>query len=523
MMERNHLLRWVIGLTVVALAAWWWTRNMVYAPTAVPNMNSPAHKNLRLAATRLLQRFGHPVQEVQTLAFPAVRTLHKGVLLMPAHSNADPTLAARLLEWVRQGNTLIYLPGSTGRVEWGRKASHYHIHDYGEDRLAAHFRVAKIGCGQLPPACPARPRAENAEGDEPDEVEAADAGATDGKASDGTATDGNAADGKEGSGEQGDAAHAEVSGDDGVPAEDSEGEADSASDGTGEEKQGGQPAPRADSGDESDEATPAARAGQPARKGKSRPARDRTQEKTSSRPPGMDYPLAFTSTHAALLTLRNGPAPQWNDATGQVLRVYREQQGHVVFLTHDPFDNEQLPVLDHGELLLVLARLGGPKSTVTIARHIERTSWLDYLWQECRPLMLALCALLLAWLWGASRRFGPMLPVPPTARRALIEHVDASGRWLWKLAAGRERLLQAVRQRTLVQLQRRHAALMRLERDECHARLAEMCKLSVTRIRSALEGDAASDPIEFARQISTLQQLRAHHERAHRQRHHDQR
>jgi hypothetical protein len=136
--------------------------------------------------------------------------------------------------------------------------------------------------------------------------------------------------------------------------------------------------------------------------------------------------------------------------------------------------------------------------------------------------MLALAALLVAWLWGASRRFGPMLPAPVLARRALIEHIDASGRWLWKLEAGRERLLEAVRQRTLAVLQRRQPALMRLERDERHARLAEQCKLSITRVRSALEGGAASDPIEFARQISTLQQLRAHHERAH-QRHHDQR
>src|SRR3546814_455640 len=45
---------------------------------------------------------------------------------------------------------------------------------------------------------------------------------------------------------------------------------------------------------------------------------------------------------------------------------------------------------------------------------------LEHAWMAWLPALLALAA----WLWMRTQRFGPRLPSPEPARRALLEHVD---------------------------------------------------------------------------------------------------
>jgi hypothetical protein len=128
-------------------------------------------------------------------------------------------------------------------------------------------------------------------------------------------------------------------------------------------------------------------------------------------------------------------------------------------------------------------------------------------------VLLGLAALLLLWTWNATRRFGPLLPAGDTVRRALIEHIEASGRWLWKLPQGRILLLEAVRKRTLQQLLRRLPELHALDGNERARRLARLTQLPEALVSDALLGAPAARAADFTRQISILQQLRAHHER----------
>ena len=69
--------------------------------------------------------------------------------------------------------------------------------------------------------------------------------------------------------------------------------------------------------------------------------------------------------------------------------------------------------------------------------------WL-WLWIHAGPLVIVLTLLLIAWLFGAVRRFGPMQPVPPPARRRVLEHIEAAGHFLWKQNQ-RHRLVEGVR------------------------------------------------------------------------------
>ncbi|MTW13569.1 hypothetical protein GM658_23440 [Pseudoduganella eburnea] len=212
-----------------------------------------------------------------------------------------------------------------------------------------------------------------------------------------------------------------------------------------------------------------------------------------------------------------GPAPLWGDTLELSVLVYAEGKGKVAMVASDRvesyFDNQGLRQFDHGELLLLLAAQSGPTAPVLVVQHNETVSWAAWLWQHCRPVLLGLAALLLLWTWNATRRFGPLLPAGDSVRRALIEHIEASGRWLWKLPQGRILLLEAVRKRTLQQLLRRLPELHALDGNERARRLARLTQLPEALVSDALLGAPAARAADFTRQISILQQLRAHHER----------
>ncbi|MGW8390378.1 DUF4350 domain-containing protein [Pseudoduganella sp. HUAS MS19] len=212
-----------------------------------------------------------------------------------------------------------------------------------------------------------------------------------------------------------------------------------------------------------------------------------------------------------------GAAPLWGDTYGLAVLVYGEGRGKVAMVAVDAgdsyFDNEALRQFDHGELLLLLAGQSGPKAPVMLVQHSEPVSWAAWLWQHGRLVVIGLAALLLLWTWSASRRFGPMLPEAATARRALIEHIEASGRWLWRLPQGRALLLDAVRKSTEKQLLRRLPELHALDPAQRARRLARLAGLPEAQVSDALLGAPARRAADFTRQISILQQLRTHHER----------
>ncbi len=234
--------------------------------------------------------------------------------------------------------------------------------------------------------------------------------------------------------------------------------------------------------------------------------------------PGSGHTIELRRLSDALQRIdESAPPPLWGDTLGLAVQVFAEGRGKVAMVASDTvesyFDNAALRQFDHGELLVLLAEQGGPNAPVLLVQHNETVSWAAWLWQHGRPVLLGLAALLLLWAWNASRRFGPLLPDAAGARRALIEHIEASGRWLWKLPQGRALLLEAVRKRTLALLLRRLPELHALSGNERARRLARLTRLPEAHINDALHGKAAARAADFTRQISTLQQLRAHHER----------
>lgn len=129
---------------------------------------------------------------------------------------------------------------------------------------------------------------------------------------------------------------------------------------------------------------------------------------------------------------------------------------------------------------------------------------LDDAWMALLPLLLAT----LGGLWMRSQRFGPLLPSPPATRRALIEHVQASGEHL--LRYGRLTVMhRAVRDAVLLRLRRRDAVAAAVGGDAQAALLSARLGIPAREIAATLSTRPPVDAAEFRHRISQLIALRA--------------
>lgn len=240
--------------------------------------------------------------------------------------------------------------------------------------------------------------------------------------------------------------------------------------------------------------------------------REKNAEPVPVRLPGTAYPLLIDRGPAWLKAEKDAPVATGGDAAGEFVRVYRHGAGHLVLLSAMPFDNDNLRRRDHAELLRTLVRLG-PAKPVWIVQGLDMPPWYEALWHRFPLGIVALGLALAILLWSALPRFGPLLPPPASERRALLEHIDASARWLWRAKGGRDVLLGALRRNVIARLGRRSPELARLSPAELAYRLAHRHQLPQRQLEQALLQPAAAQPAEFVRQIQTLQLLRSRHER----------
>jgi len=174
--------------------------------------------------------------------------------------------------------------------------------------------------------------------------------------------------------------------------------------------------------------------------------------------------------------------------------------------------NGRIQALDHADFLCAVAgqRPGG-KVWIVLADRRAPSFW-AWLLPRAWPFLAALAALVLAAVWAAAPRFGPISPDPDPARRGFLEHLDACGRYQWQTARGRP-LLAASRKAFERRLGQVHPGWPRLDPDERCLRLAQSSGLTRDRIARALFGPGDS-PGSFLEAIQTLHHLRRRFRRA---------
>lgn len=475
MITRAQLAALLAAIALGALAAWWWFDTFEERLVARYDVSDAARDNPMLAATLLLQQERHPVTLAATLSELDPARLADGTLLLAEPQGLlTEAQAAGLLAWIRRGNTLVTRPrwisGAEHAVAPAIKrapAAAPKPGDGDEDEDAPAARTAPAPAAPATPATPAStvprtpptvPRAAWNKDDAPSAARV-----------------------------EFDPLAIRL----GVRSTDAQ-------------SQTTRCAPSAP-------AVPLA----PAQEGKPRLVIPhwRSLRLACLTLPGNGHLVELNTDGTVLVSLRGAAQPELADPKGEALRVYAEGKGHIVMLASNYFNNAALQHFDHAELLLFLTRLNPDKRTVTIVQRLDIVRWYRALWQRY-PLALGSGALaLLLLLWSATRRFGPMLPAPQPERRALVEHLDASGAWLWKLPGGRRLLLDAVRSGVNALLVRRVHALRTLGPAEQCALLARTTALPAAALDAALFEPPALLPRDFTRQIRTLVQLRNHYER----------
>ncbi len=182
--------------------------------------------------------------------------------------------------------------------------------------------------------------------------------------------------------------------------------------------------------------------------------------------------------------------------------------GSAMLFTHlYALDNDHLAEEDHADLLaaMVSRRPGGAK--VWIVYQEEPPSLFAWLRVNAWMVLVAFGALILVGLWRGLRRLGPRLPDPPLARRSLLEHLAATGRFLASVRDG-EALLAASQAAFRTRLARAHPALAALPPEELTAALAERAGISEAKVFKALRYGRHADPRDFTEAIQTLELLR---------------
>ncbi|WP_028455188.1 DUF4350 domain-containing protein [Chitinilyticum litopenaei] len=225
--------------------------------------------------------------------------------------------------------------------------------------------------------------------------------------------------------------------------------------------------------------------------------------------PDSEYPLHFR--HRGQWRLAIGEVePDWEDDRGPYLAGFREGDGWIVVASSPEllFANDNLPQLDHAELLLQLAHLNTPQPRVWLVRTQSILPWHALLWQHFHWLLLTLAVLLILGLWRAGSRFGPLLPASAAPRRAILEHIDASARWLWQRDQGREHLLGAARQALRLRIAQRLPELARKPDAELLGILAQRYDISITALQAAMQAPCPRNPLQFTSRITLLHTLR---------------
>lgn len=110
-------------------------------------------------------------------------------------------------------------------------------------------------------------------------------------------------------------------------------------------------------------------------------------------------------------------------------------------------ENHQIDAAQHAEFFWWLLHSHHPQfKQVWLVNHDTLPALSTLLRQYAWSVLLMLALLLVAIFWALIPRFGAFIPEPAPERRRILEHIKASGQFMWQRQAhGQEQLLAATR------------------------------------------------------------------------------
>lgn len=164
------------------------------------------------------------------------------------------------------------------------------------------------------------------------------------------------------------------------------------------------------------------------------------------------------------------PAADWRAMNEQGERVAVSAPfggGRVTVLSDvHRFKNSSLGEAEHAQFAWKSITLGAPEDpSVAIVRFSTEQGWMGYAVAHTWPFLVVLGIILLFALNTGRWQFGPERPMPPSKRRSRVEHIRATGEFLWNHGAA-ARLLGSSRAALIDALARRRPSIRDLPERE---------------------------------------------------------
>ena len=190
---------------------------------------------------------------------------------------------------------------------------------------------------------------------------------------------------------------------------------------------------------------------------------------------------------------------------GSHLLQYYYGTGMISILSDLSFiENDEIATYDHAQFLWHLTHFERLETKIWLLNYMsddntqsnpvdkinnwntstKMPSLLTLIWTHMWTVVIS-ATILLFWLWSVSQRFGAMLPMPKPVRRSLLEHIEASGNFLWRQGKTAT-LLNNARQALMQQINITHPNWNQLSSSQLSQQLAQRCKLSAIEIENAL-------------------------------------
>jgi hypothetical protein len=175
-----------------------------------------------------------------------------------------------------------------------------------------------------------------------------------------------------------------------------------------------------------------------------------------------------------------------SDAQGMRVAQFKLEQGTVLFFSEWQWlENAMLGRYDHAYFFWKLLPQNLPTVWVTDFEVDKNVNQPPKIFTEFKLLWLSALTSLIFLVWHLGHRFGSILLPPDLARRRLLEHVEASGRFLWQHGQGAG-LINEVREQVLQRIYQKYPDWQTLEPDAVAEALANLSTLSAREVHRAL-------------------------------------